>query len=369
MATDYMKVAAREARPSSEVGSRPPKQRFVLLDGMRGVAALAVALFHFTHLASRGEHSPNGVIAVDFFFCLSGFVIAYAHDQQLREASLGRGRFMALRLLRVAPMVWLGTLVGSATLPFYHNDWLSHGNAVVPAILLSLLSLPWYADGQAWWVDGVFWSLAAEIVANAIYAAVGRRLSDTMLGVTIMVSAGIFIAAGYHQPPSDGLFKTVAAFPYAVTRATSTFFIGIALLRIWRLQLVRPRVPWFVPVALLMLMLGWSRHGIIMQGFNTLAIFTLVPLTVYLGACVELRRPWIAEALGAASFPLYALHLPILAPIGPWVGHLPHLTGGLLVFGLPVALLLGSLVVARTFDEPVRQWLRRRLFAPRAIAA
>ncbi len=54
--------------------------RFVSLDGLRGVAAIAVMLFHI----SLG-YMPGGYLAVDFFFCLSGFVIALACGKRFAD--------------------------------------------------------------------------------------------------------------------------------------------------------------------------------------------------------------------------------------------------------------------------------------------
>jgi peptidoglycan/LPS O-acetylase OafA/YrhL len=62
------------------------KQHFEILDGLRGVAALAVVTFHFMEIVFS-DYSKNfighGFLAVDFFFCLSGFVIAYAYDDSI----------------------------------------------------------------------------------------------------------------------------------------------------------------------------------------------------------------------------------------------------------------------------------------------
>jgi len=59
------------------------RQHFLILDGLRGIAALAVVIFHFMEWVSpdiKKNFIGHGFLAVDFFFCLSGFVIAYAYD-------------------------------------------------------------------------------------------------------------------------------------------------------------------------------------------------------------------------------------------------------------------------------------------------
>jgi len=71
------------------------RKHFEVLDGLRGMAALAVVIFHFAEIiAPDSSHNfiGHGFLAVDFFFCLSGFVIAYAYDDRI--ASLGLALYM-----------------------------------------------------------------------------------------------------------------------------------------------------------------------------------------------------------------------------------------------------------------------------------
>ena len=89
------------------------KQHFVILDGLRGVAALGVVIFHFMEWIFTDINKNfigHGFLAVDFFFCLSGFVIGYAYDDRIKE--LGVGRFFKARLIRLHPLVVLGSVLG-----------------------------------------------------------------------------------------------------------------------------------------------------------------------------------------------------------------------------------------------------------------
>ena len=74
------------------------KQHFVILDGLRGIAALAVVIFHFMEWVypdSSKNFIGHGFLAVDFFFCLSGFVIRYAYDDRI--GSMGVVEFFKSR--------------------------------------------------------------------------------------------------------------------------------------------------------------------------------------------------------------------------------------------------------------------------------
>src|SRR4249920_2879686 len=89
------------------------KQHYEILDGLRGIAALSVVVFHFMEWA-YADYSKNfiahGVLAVDFFFCLSGFVIVYAYDDRI--AKRGVPEFFISRFIRLHPLVISGSVLG-----------------------------------------------------------------------------------------------------------------------------------------------------------------------------------------------------------------------------------------------------------------
>lgn len=82
------------------------RQHFIILDGLRGIAALAIVIFHFMEWAYP-DFSKNfiahGFLAVDFFFCLSGFVIAYAYDNRIEK--MGVLEFFKSRAIRLHPLI------------------------------------------------------------------------------------------------------------------------------------------------------------------------------------------------------------------------------------------------------------------------
>ena len=78
--------------------SRP---HYDILDGLRGVAALIVIVYHVFELHA-GTPVPHGYLAVDFFFILSGFVIGYAYDG--RWGKMTTGGFFKRRLIRLHPI-------------------------------------------------------------------------------------------------------------------------------------------------------------------------------------------------------------------------------------------------------------------------
>ena len=89
------------------------KPHYEILDGLRGVAALMVILFHLFEAHAGGNHLTqiinHGYLAVDFFFMLSGFVIGYAYDDRWDRMTLGA--FFKRRIIRLHPMVITDTFL------------------------------------------------------------------------------------------------------------------------------------------------------------------------------------------------------------------------------------------------------------------
>src|SRR3954468_7152067 len=115
------------------------KQHFEILDGLRGIAALAVVIFHFMEWVfpdSSKNFIGHGFLAVDFFFCLSGFVIGYAYDDRIR--GLGVWEFFKARLIRLHPLVVLGSVLG--LLAFLFDPFAAPTTVSAGRILLVFIS-------------------------------------------------------------------------------------------------------------------------------------------------------------------------------------------------------------------------------------
>ena len=81
------------------------KEHFLTLDGLRGVAAFSVVLWHTSQVFGGRGWQPHALLAVDFFFMLSGFVVSYNYDARLTTGRLTPLRFAKLRAVRLYP--WL----------------------------------------------------------------------------------------------------------------------------------------------------------------------------------------------------------------------------------------------------------------------
>ena len=85
---------------------------FGTLDGLRGIAALAVVTRHVPDTTFQ-DLLPGSTLAVDLFFVLSGFVLAHSYTERLR-GEMGAIAFMRVRIIRLYPLYILGSALVAA---------------------------------------------------------------------------------------------------------------------------------------------------------------------------------------------------------------------------------------------------------------
>ncbi len=104
------------------------KKHFMRLDGLRGTAALLVLVHHAIDPFVASHAIPRASLAVDFFFLLSGFVVACAYEGRLRSAQLCFLDFVKVRLIRLYPLAFVGFTFGLTI--FVIKAFASHSRSV-----------------------------------------------------------------------------------------------------------------------------------------------------------------------------------------------------------------------------------------------
>ena len=97
------------------------KPHLLMLDALRGLAAGCVVFTHSEAVLGR-QIAPSAYLAVDLFFVLSGFVISYAYDEDIK-AGRGFRWFSVARLIRLWPTYVAGMVLGYA--PFSFRNFIS----------------------------------------------------------------------------------------------------------------------------------------------------------------------------------------------------------------------------------------------------
>jgi len=280
--------------------------RLVVLDGMRGVAAFAVMLHHA--LAAWRTPFTTAYMAVDFFFILSGYVIASAYERRLRHG-LRLGPFCWVRLRRLLPTMWLGVIMGSAAAVFVDHA----GYEVIPKCLAALLFIPTDYDAKSVFpLNGVQWSLLFELLANAFHALVFWRLGNRALGIIAGFSL-LALAAGSWPFGTLDVGYSLGTLYLALARVGFGYCVGILLFRVGGASPVL-RVPALLPPLCFIGLLAFM--SIVGRWWAEMLGLILMPLLILAGASATTRATELYEYFGRVSYPIYAIHLPILVVVG-----------------------------------------------------
>lgn len=369
-----------------------PKKHYEILDGLRGVAAILVVAFHVFEtfaLGNRFEQIINhGYLAVDFFFLLSGFVVAYAYDD--RWVKMTQWEFYKRRLIRLQPMVIMGMIIGAALFYFQASDTVFPQIAgtpiwkviVVMLIGFTLIPLPPSADIRGWGemhsLNGPAWSLFFEYIANILYAVVFRRFSNKVLSIFVLVFAAMVVNYTVFGTKGDvigGWSLNLEQLNVGFTRLLYPFFAGILLSRLGKL--IHIKGAFWVCSILITIVLALPRFGdentLWMNGlYESFCIILIFPLIVAIGAGGEIKNAFslkICKVLGDISYPIYITHYPLIYWFTAWVidNKVTMQDGYLVGIGVVVTSIVIAYLCLKLYDEPVRNWLQNK-FQKRAVA-
>jgi len=368
-----------------------PKQHFEILDGLRGVAAMMVVIFHICETWSGGDHARqivnHGYLAVDFFFMLSGFVVAYAYDDRWHPKS-GQPRmtlwdFFKRRIIRLQPMLIMGNILGA--LLFYqsasphifpHVATTSVSKLILVALIgCTVIPIPISMDIRGWQemhpLAGTAWSLFFEYIANIAYALGLRKVSNRVLLVLAAISAAFLTHYLVTTPRGDitgGWSVNPLEIKIGFLRLCYPFMAGMLLQRMHKRIHIRNAFLWCSLLLVLTFIMprfgmhatGW-RNGL----YEAMVIILVYPVIVAMGAGEQIRgrvATRLCRFSGAISYPLYITHYSLIYIYTAWVydGKLTPAQGavwGAALFFTAIAIAYASL---KLYDEPVRRWLNRR---------
>ena len=214
------------------------KPHFEILDGLRGLAAIVVVIFHFMEIIIT-DFSENfishGYLAVDFFFCLSGFVVAYAYDNRI--AGMGLKTFIKLRLIRLQPLVIIGSVLGLLTFLFdpYSNLYAIYGFKETALIFItSTFLIPYPVVSERYFnlfnLNAPSWSLFWEYFANLVYATVLFKATKKVLPILVFFAAVILIYVSWNSGSLLGGWSGGTFFD-GLARISYSFLMGMLILR------------------------------------------------------------------------------------------------------------------------------------------
>lgn len=277
------------------------------LDALRGLAAILVMWGHISDLPNSTLFAGNYGLCVDFFLMLSGYVLTRTYEVRMR-AGMGVGQFMAKRYWRLFPLAALGAVLALMVIAIKAGGTLSWADW--GAFATALLFLP-YPEPWLFPVNGPRWSLFFELVMNLLHVTVLCWLSVRKLAIFLVVVAALqimLISRGWFWPEPGH----AAEFVPGSLRMIVSYTIGILL---WRCAGERPlvvlRLPVLIGCFVAMVVFGTAFKS---GTAGLVSVFVICPILLLGGVSYRpsARLATWCAALGAVSYPVYALHGPLM---------------------------------------------------------
>jgi peptidoglycan/LPS O-acetylase OafA/YrhL len=304
-------------------------ERLVFIDGLRGVAALAVMFFHFFHADISPVHAPltrvfpaplqallrNGDLGVVVFFVLSGFVIAYT--LRGRDITFGyAGNFMLRRSVRLDPPYWTmnGIRLGwqaalwhkqaAAFLWSIGGPWSVLANMFYLQDILRNNGLPQIAA-----IIGVAWTLCLEVqfylalITLLALSCWARRRWGRLAGSAVFLAIAVPLT----------LISLYVWFAQRSFNFLGMWFMFAAGTALWWTLRGRVRASWLCAMVTLIAIGGlWRSDGRALMTVATVCI-------LYAGARSRGMYRWldnrVIQYFGRISYSLYLSHLIVAAPV------------------------------------------------------
>ena len=288
-------------------------KRFETLDALRGICALIVALSHFkaTGIISNLPFIRNGWLFVDYFFVLSGFVIAHSYGRRLSAKDVSVGRFMALRAGRIVPLhiaviaaffllelafVVLPDLLG----PYSSREPFS-GSKTLEALFQNLFLLNSFdlADTLTW--NGPSWSIAAEMWTYLLFAFVfliPRHSTAAIIALSVVAPT---LIAGFW--PNLSL-----TYDWGFIRCVLGFGIGVLTYRIWLAKGGMGSTILEIAVLAIALVFVSLAQGHVTLLAPVVFAMTILVLAPEAGKVSTLLATRPVQFLGLVSYSIYMVH-------------------------------------------------------------
>ena len=331
--------------------------RLTYLDGLRGVAALMVALFsHYGHFAQT-SHSGISMAqapgywflaplygyswtAVELFFAISGVVFAYVYADRLPGAfDFAARRFARLYPLHLVTLAVVAVLVlifqqVNGRSPAYDNNDLMHFAMNVAFVHNGLISENWSFNGPSY-------SLAIEAVMYLTFYVAARYTDLDITAWLLFIGATLFLALPHPWHHLPVLNNSIAI-------GVVGFFGGVIVFR-------GGRTAYLLPVIL--------AATTLLSGSLFTKVYTVIFSVMLLFACSEHLRIVFSKSLftwlGKRSLSIYLVHFPLQVAIMLVLGTKIPFGSYSLLLTYALLLLLVSHAAHHLIEQPAQVWIRR----------
>lgn len=365
----------------------PAQHRFLLLDGMRGVAALGVLAFHVTVSASSDfQQLASFYLFVDFFFVLSGFVLWPSMPHSFTGIGRASRVFIVKRVFRFWPLAVTSLIVALIALDWERNVLVAKDNFNTPYgslaglpmdervhILVIAFLLLQVLLAAAIAINVPLWSLSAEWIANVVFAPLtavkwGLGIIAAIAAGYAMLWIGLTFDASFVE--SSGPIRGFEA----VGRAFLGFGLGL-LLRKYLTQLSRLRNWWMLLISIALVVSlffiedawHWNSYRYAITYFAAPIFALLILQLTKFEVTPGTRKAKVLTFMGVYSFGVYVFHQPLIQwsnvvlgtpsgvyPAGKWVYFF-------LVQSVSITIvsILFTLIARTLIEKPIQSWGRK----------
>ena len=363
-------------------------KRFFSLDALRGVAALAVVFWHWQHFFYQGTTSPGvirsnqpfyeiffvfyerGWMAVDLFFCLSGFIFFWLYAERITNRRIRFADFSVLRLSRLYPL-HLATLLSVALAQWQMRartgDYFVYSLNDAYHFFLNLLFISGWRTSFGDSFNAPVWSVSVEVFLYGLFFALCLLGRPSLLRLLMLAAIGG--ALKFYVPIGRGIFG---------------FFLGGIAYYVYEALFRRRLVTEWIKWVSIVVVIGWAlialelRFGILgsLQSGGSNSIYlgrvsnllvtgVLMPVTILFLALAETERGELGKSLsflGDISYSSYLLHFPLQLLVVTIAGSLgigsEYFYSRASLLGFFVVLIGLSLFSYHYFERPLQEWIR-----------
>jgi peptidoglycan/LPS O-acetylase OafA/YrhL len=373
-------------------------ERLHSLDALRGVAALAVVFWHWQHFGLIGsvtqaferEQQPlyglfrlfydHGLLAVDLFFSLSGFIFFWLYSQRISTHGITPAQFFILRFSRLFPLhiaTLLFVAIGQAIHIASHGHGYVYANTDVRHFVLNLFLISSVGLEKGASFNAPIWSVSVEGLLYLIFFAFCRLRLNRPRILLVASVIGFTVLHQVYSPVGRGVGSFfLGGFTYFVythvrsradSRSVSVIVIGMTILL------------WVTTLSFMYLGSASDQHSLLWQlsgalppdRFAEIALFPMSILSLALfEARIALKVPAL-ELLGSISYSSYLLHFPLqlvialtLPAAGVGTEFFQSAASLILFFLLLISMSLASY---RYLEMPAQLWIRTRWLARRSV--
>ncbi len=344
------------------------------LDALRGLAALAVVMWHWRHFGYEGTVAGHidvaqfpasqalrffyeqGGKAVSLFFVISGFVFYWLYAGRVSSARIGPREFALLRFSRLYPLHLVTLLFVAALQPLYLSatgSYFIYAYNDAKHFVLNLFFASFWGLQIDESFNGPSWSISIEILLYAIFFVMVRFVSPGVRGALLGIAAGI-AALVLYRPLGHGLCGFFAGgCMHLIHERLQRRWSGA----VWAATIVA----WCVTVGV---SLGPDKVPSPLQ--VPWMYFVLFPLTVLSAALLGDRHPDAGKRvawLGDISYASYLIHFPLqltMALAAALLGWTVSVSSGTTLVAFFVTLIALSLLSYHRFEMPTQNWIRAR---------